>query len=420
MLIYLFLMLVFFTIKIAKSSKNRVLHVLVAASYTAGIEVFLRMTKAYLLYETGKYLVMFFIVLGLFFEGFKKKAYPFTLFLLLLLPGIAVTYINLNYDIDFRKAILFNISGPLTLSLVATFAYGIKLSFKQFLTVLDFMVYPLISMTVYIFLYTPDLREVITSTAANSAASGGYGPNQVATVLGLGIFILFTRLLIPYKNKLVHLIMMFFLAAMTYRGILTFSRGGMLTAVIMVLVFLFLYFFLTNLKRKVNIVFKLLGVAGVLLFIWLLSLAQTGGLIENRYTNKDSLGREKEDITTGRVQLAQVEFDAFKTHPIFGIGVGRSKGYFMDELGIELPTHNEITRMLSEHGMFGILALLILIIIPVVNNPFGVKNIYFYPLLLFWLLTISHSAMRIAAPSFIFGLGLITITREKKNTVHRK
>ncbi|WP_457615996.1 O-antigen ligase family protein [Lutibacter sp.] len=413
-------MLVFFTIKIAKSSKNRVLHVLVAASYTAGIEVFLRMTKAYLLYETGKYLVMFFIVLGLFFEGFKKKAYPFTLFLLLLLPGIAVTYINLNYDIDFRKAILFNISGPLTLSLVATFAYGIKLSFKQFLTVLDFMVYPLISMTVYIFLYTPDLREVITSTAANSAASGGYGPNQVATVLGLGIFILFTRLLIPYKNKLVHLIMMFFLAAMTYRGILTFSRGGMLTAVIMVLVFLFLYFFLTNLKRKVNIVFKLLGVAGVLLFIWLLSLAQTGGLIENRYTNKDSLGREKEDITTGRVQLAQVEFDAFKTHPIFGIGVGRSKGYFMDELGIELPTHNEITRMLSEHGMFGILALLILIIIPVVNNPFGVKNIYFYPLLLFWLLTISHSAMRIAAPSFIFGLGLITITREKKNTVHRK
>ena len=420
MMVYLLLLIPYFTLRIIKAKNDRVKQVLIAAAYTAGIEVFLRMTKAYLLYETGKYLVMFFIVLGLFYDGFKKKAFPYALFFIFLIPGVIVTFEQLSYDVDFRKTILFNISGPLTLSITAIYTFGKSLTFKEFLSILNFLVYPIISMTVYVFLYNPDLRDIITNTAANSAASGGYGPNQVATILGLGFFVLFTRLLIPYKNKLVHFIMMFFLAAMVYRGILTFSRGGMLTGVIMIAVFTILFFYLTNLKTKAKTIFKLLGVMGVLVFIWGLSLAQTGGLIENRYANKDALGREKEDISTGRVELAETELNAFKTHPFFGIGVGRSKGYFIEELGIELPTHNEITRMLSEHGLFGIIALLILLIAPITNNPFGIKNIYFYPLLLFWFLTINHSAMRIAAPAFIYGLGLITITREKKTTLHRK
>jgi hypothetical protein len=420
MLIYLVLVISFFTIRIVKAKINRVKEVLIAVAYVAAIEVFFRMTKAYFLYETGKYLVMYFIVIGLFYDGFKKKAFLYGLYFLLLIPAVIVTFENISYYVNFRKAILFNISGPLTLSLVAIYTYGKSLTFKDFLSVLNYIVYPLIAMTVYIILYNPDLRDVITNTAANVAASGGYGPNQVTTVLGLGIFVLFSRLLIPYKLKIVHLLMMFFLAAMTYRGILTFSRGGILTAVIMIIVFLFLYFFLTNLKSKAKTIFKLIGVGGILIFIWALSIAQTGGLIENRYTNKDALGREKEDITTGRADLAIIEFEAFKTHPFLGIGVGRSKGFFVKELGIELPSHNEVSRMLSEHGIFGIFALLILLIVPITNNPLGIKNIFFYPFLLFWFLTINHSAMRIAAPAVIYGLGLINITREKKTTLHRK
>jgi len=133
----------------------------------------------------------------------------------------------------------------------------------------------------------------------------------------------------------------------------------------------------------------------------------------------DALGREKEDVTTGRLELISTEIDAFKTHPFFGLGVGQVKGYFIEELGVKLPTHSEVSRMLSEHGVFGLFALMILIIVPVFNNPLGIKNIYFYPLLLFWFLTINHSSMRIAAPAFIYGLSLLTITREK-NTIHRK
>ena len=420
MMLYFLAIIPYFLSRIIKNKENnRVKEVLIAAAYVAGIEVFFRMTKAYFLYETGKYLVIFFIVIGLFYDSFKRKAYPYVLFLILLIPGVLVSFQEISYDESFRKAVLFNLSGPLALSFVAIYTYGKSLTYKDFLSVLNAIVYPLIAMTVYIVLYNPDLRDIITNTAANSAASGGYGPNQVATVLGLGIFILFSRLLIPYTNKLAHFLMMFILAGMTYRGILTFSRGGILTAFIMCVVFLIIYFSFTNLKSKVSSIFKLAAVLGVIAFIWMLTLIQTGGLIENRYTNKDALGREKEDITTGRVDLLNTEIDAFKTHPFLGVGVGKVKGYFIQELGIELPTHNEVSRMLSEHGLFGIFALLILILVPIVNNPLGIKNIYFYPFLLFWFLTISHSAMRIVAPAFIYGLGLINITREKKNTLHR-
>ena len=317
------------------------------------------------------------------------------------------------------KAIVFNLSGPLCLAFVAIYTFGKTLTYKEFLSILNFVVYPIISMLIYIILYNPDLRDVITNTAASSAASGGYGPNQVATALGLGIFILFSRLLIPYSNKGVRVLIMFILAAMTFRGILTFSRGGILTGALMSLTFLITYFLFTDLKKKMGSIIKLVGVFVVIGLIWTLSLLQTGGLIENRYTNKDALGREKEDITTGRVDIIDTELNSFFEHPFLGVGVGSMKNIRFEETGIKAATHNEISRMLSEHGMFGIFALLLLILIPIFNNPLGDKNIYFYPLLLFWFLTINHSAMRIAAPAFIYGLSLITITREKKTALHR-
>tara|TARA_R110000787_G_scaffold21897_3_gene64213 strand:+ start:2403 stop:3662 length:1260 start_codon:yes stop_codon:yes gene_type:complete len=419
MILYLLGMISYFLIRIAKG-KNKFLEVLIAAAYVTGIEVFLRMTKAYFLYETGKYLVILFIVVGLFYDGFKMKAYLYLLFILALIPGVLITYDTISYDENFRMSILFNLSGPLTLFFVALYTYGKKITYKDFLKILNFLVFPLIAMTVYIFLYNPDLRDIITNTAASSAASGGYGPNQVSTVLGLGVFVLFARLFIPYHKKLIQFLMMFILAAMTYRGILTFSRGGVLVAGIMMVVFLISFFLFTNLKSKVNSVFKIVGVFGVLFFIWTMSLIQSGGLIENRYTNKDALGREKDDFTSGREEIINTELTAFFEHPFLGVGVGSMKSIRLEETGIAAATHNEVSRMLSEHGLFGIFALLILLIVPIANNPLGLKNIYFYPFLLFWLLTISHSAMRIAAPAFIYGLGLITITREKKNTLHRK
>ena len=158
------------------------------------------------------------------------------------------------------------------------------------------------------------------------------------------------------------------------------------------------------------------------LAVWSFTIFQTGGLIENRYTNKDAMGRDKGDITTGRTELVSAGFDAFLENPFLGIGVGQVKSHFEAELGTEMAAHNELSRLLAEHGMFGIFAIIILIMTPLYTKMNGRRNIYFFPFLLFTLFTISHSAMRIAAPAFVYALCLLNIDYEnkKKPALHRK
>lgn len=420
-LLYTFLIILYFSWQII-TKKNKLFYVLSAAAYFMAAEVFFRMTKAYFFWETGKYAVIWFCLLGMFYLGFKRNAAPYVVYLLLLLPGILVSFEDIAYDLDFRRAVFFNLSGPLCLSVAALFTYGRTVTFSEITKIIDYIVYPLIATTVYVIVYSPDVRDVITNTASNSAVSGGYGPNQMATVLGLGVFLLLTRLFIPYKNLLVHWTMMFFLIIMAYRALLTFSRGGVLTAIIICVVFIGVFFLATNFKVRLKTSAKLIALITTALAIWTFTIFQTGGMIENRYENKDALGREKEDITTGRGDLFMAEIGAFKENPVFGVGVGRVKSVFQEELGVDLPTHNEVSRMFSEHGVFGFFALLILIFAPIITKSKGRRNIYFWPFLLFWFLTIAHSSMRLAAPAFIYALCLLNIdyAPEKENSLHRE
>ncbi|WP_431243016.1 hypothetical protein ACQ9BO_25775 [Flavobacterium sp. P21] len=79
------------------------------------------------------------------------------------------------------------------------------------------------------------------------------------------------------------------------------------------------------------------------------------------------------------------------------------------ETGTEIASHNEITRMLAEHGLFGVFGLLILFATPLILFINNRQHLYCLPFYLFWLLTINHAAMRIAAPAFIYALSLLSV-----------
>lgn len=93
----------------------------------------------------------------------------------------------------------------------------------------------------------------------------------------------------------------------TYRGIVTFSRGGVITAVAMIVCLLFLLYRYSNStgKSKFILVFVLTSLMGV--GVWTYSSFQTKGLIEKRYANQDALGREKKDRLGGREQIMNEE-----------------------------------------------------------------------------------------------------------------
>ncbi len=417
-LLYSTFILIYFIYRYFKS-KHKLQVVLNGAAYIAGAEVFIRMTKGFVFYETGKYSVILFMLFGMFAFGFKRKALVYIIFLLLLLPAVYITFLNIGFDESFRKSILFNLSGPLSLAFSAIFCYGRTIKLGSFLKILDAMLLPIVSMTVYLYLYTPSTQNIVFTANSNFATSGGFGPNQVATVLGLGVFILATRFFIPYKHKFYHWLMMALMAVMAYRALLTFSRGGVITAAVMATLFVFVFLRYGGVKQKAQsitrVVFIILGIAAV----WLYSVLQTGGVLQNRYAGENTLGEDK-DITTGRAEIIKEDLEGFEESPIFGLGVGMGKFFRLEQTGVEAAAHNEISRMLAEHGLFGIFALLLLIVIPGILFLINTKNLFILPMTAFWFLTVNHSAMRVALPGFIYGLGLLSIQYKAKRSNIKK
>jgi hypothetical protein len=222
------------------------------------------------------------------------------------------------------------------------------------------------------------------------------------------MFLLFSRLF-TVKDRLYNLVDLFLLAVFTYRGLATFSRGGMIAAILCMALFLIYFLLKTDGLERMKWLVKTGVLSFLFLMIWTLVSLTTDGLLDKRYANQDARGRDKATLTTGRAQLANIELDAFLQNPVLGVGVGKGKE-LRAEQGLEATaSHNEISRLLAEHGSFGILALLILLIAPLVMRFTDRSNVYVYAFVAFWFLTINHSAMRIAMPAFIYGLALLQI-----------
>jgi len=402
---------------IQKGNKND--EVLFAAAYITGFEVLSRMTGAAFTYEFAKYAVMFFLLLGMFYRGIQLKSWPYFVYMLLLLPGVIFSVMNLSYETNVGNAIGFNLSGPVTLGVSAMYCYNKKMPIERLHNILFFIILPILSTTVYIYLYTPSIRDVVTGTESNFATSGGYGPNQVATVLGFAAFVLFARLLL-FKNKKINLIELGLLGFVLYRAVVTFSRGGVIVAAVCSVILLLIYYYRAPLNLKMKLIPKIGIMIAVIASTWVITTVNTSGLIVNRYANQDAAGRENNDLTTGRLRILNEELAAFYEHPITGLGIGKAKEYRLEVSGHLVASHNELSRLLSEHGMFGVLALLILFITPLIALTMDRSNILMLSFLVFWFLTISHSSMRLAMPALIYGLCLLQIQRNgKKSTLSR-
>jgi O-antigen ligase len=396
---------------IFKKNKNE--EAFLFAAYLAAGEVFLRMTDGVILYETGKYGVILLLVLGVFVGKFKQKfSVSLTFYLLLLLLGIIFTRVPEGEYI--RKAIAFNLSGPFVLGIAGLYFYKRSITKENLMNALFFMILPLFSMVTYLYFKTPDLKDIVFGGAANFATSGGFGPNQVATAIGLGIFIIAVFILMKERITRFLLLDVFLLLYFIYRGLLTFSRGGLITGVIALICFSLFY----TLYKKISLASFITYVGIVVVFtigIWLFTSNITGGMLDNRYTGKNASGVQKEDISSGRGDILAEQIKSFTENPL-GIGVGNGKYKRLGVIGkVTAASHNEVGRLIEEHGIIGFIILLLLLLLPLANFWYGnnYQRAFISAFYLFWFLTINHSAMRIAFPGFIYGLSLINITHEK-------
>lgn len=397
--------------------------------YLVGLEVLFRMKSNGSMYDIGKYSIIYFCILGFGFKRINLKAWPYFLILLLFIPGIVLTVNTFFFEIDVRKKIMFNLLGPFSLIFASLYTYNKNITLHRLNEMLYVMTGPLISILAVVIAYTPSNKiDIYENNSSNFANSGGFGPNQISVILGLGAFIFFIQFFFNRKEKIYSYVSLFLFFLFAYRGLITFSRGGMLTSLAMVLIFCYVVYKLLNKAARTKFIGVFSLLCALALTVWIFTSYQTGGLIDKRYSNRDAAGRFKESKMSGRENIMETDLKFFYENPVFGVGPGIG-GMMRDEEGLTgVQAHSEPTRLLAEHGSLGLIILLLLVFVPILKyyrfRQF--HHIYFFPFLVFWGLTINHAATRIVAPGVLYALTLLNVSiknkedEENENSVPRK
>ncbi len=218
------------------------------ALYLMGMEVPYRLGRYMLAYEMGKYLCILILLTGVIMGMRKKVPLVFLFLLLLLVPSIFLTY---GTDADeIRKDVMFNISGPLSLVISGLYFYNrfalIDVQMKGF----RYAFLPAITTIVGLSLKAGLGGIDFSSIASNADASGGWGANQMSTALGWFLVLFFMMKFKGQKILFYHWIDYAFMALILIRGLLTFSRGGIMGAVIAIVMAILVGFFFDHVFRK--------------------------------------------------------------------------------------------------------------------------------------------------------------------------
>ena len=169
-----------------------------AAAYITGAEVLWRMTNASIFWEYGKYATLLIFTIGIFRTGLQKISIPF-LYFLLLVPSTIFTAEASSFA-DARNELSFNLSGPLALFASICFFSGKTLNRHQFGRILIALVAPIIGIVCIAIYSTLSASQISFTDESNWITSGGYGPNQVSAMLGLGALAL-VLFIISSKSK---------------------------------------------------------------------------------------------------------------------------------------------------------------------------------------------------------------------------
>jgi len=236
-------------------------------------------------HEFAKYCVVFFLFLGVIYSGFSKSAIPYWIFLIILIPGVIIANENIDYSVDFRKKLLL-IYRDQYVWVLPPFIRLEKGYYWRDWKYFTFLGLPIISTAAFVNLFAPNIKDVLTGTSSNEMLSGGFGPNQVATIFGLGMFIFFTRAILYSRTKIIFFTNLLLAFYISYRGFLTFSRGGMMTGFGMIGIFIFFMYYNSMYKGKVKLNYLIIILTIVMSITWIYTSIQTDGLINKRYAGK--------------------------------------------------------------------------------------------------------------------------------------
>lgn len=385
---------------------------LYVCGYFATADVLWRMTKARVPWEFGKYGLVLLMIVIMVKRGGRKGLLPgATLYLAMLLPSIVLTIDYFGLTGELRDALSFNLSGPVALAVSIAFVSGLRrperLDLARFLL---WMLVPVIGVFAIAFYSTLRATRLDFGDFANLTTSGGFGPNQVSASLGLGALISLL-LMLHSRHYLLRLLFVGIAVALQLQNLLTFSRGGTFNLLVALAFFGLHFLHYPRLRRTLVLALLVSTVVGTALVLPKLD-AWTSGSLSDRFTSLD---------TTGRKELAQADLRLFEDHFVFGVGPGLSKHERQSTYRSGIASHTEFSRLVAEHGLLGLLALGMLMLVAFRAYrlaPTVVTKGWVAGMAAWSLGAMSHSGMRIVAISFVFGLATLPFHRIVENRRH--
>lgn len=364
--------------------------VIIVAAYVVGAEIVWRGTHARVFWEYGKYVLIVLIGFALLQKARARFEWRALLFIVCLLPSLA------KLPFFDREQVAFNLSGPVALGVAVLCFSGIIVDRRLLFRLSVVALGPIVGLA---FLATfGTLKADPTSfSIGGKLTTAGFGPNQVSSALGLGLFLVFVLFLIGPRSRssrLVFGVIGLWLGAQT---LLSFSRGGLWTAAGSILVAA--AFLVRDRKRRGALL--VFSIVAFFLFRFVVFPATdriSGGIASRRVIDTDLTGRDK---------IMKADWMIFRENPVLGVGPGQSYGAHAITYKAS-AAHTEYSRLFAEHGLFGVSALLMLVWIvfdrwrrlePALEKGVGLA-------FMAWaLLYMGHSAMRLAMPALMFGLG---------------
>jgi hypothetical protein len=190
---------------------------------------------------------------------------------------------------------------------------------------------------------------------------------------------------------------------------LTLSRGGVYLFGLGALAALFYIIREPRLRVTVILVVLLAFVA----FYYLIPVLDqfTGGGLTARFANTN---------TTGRAELTQEELQIWGANMVFGVGPGMAiRQLAFQGMQVEVASHNEFSRMLAEHGLFGLAAILILIFMAAGNLRRASSPVHqgIAAALIVWsFASLVYTAFRFVAPAVMLGLTAAILLADNAET----
>jgi O-antigen ligase len=364
--------------------------------YAAVSDVLWRMTGASVPWEFSKYALVLVLTLAILRSGrFRGPALPLV-YLGLLIPSSLLVVWLLGPQVAVN-GISFNLSGPLALAVAAWFFSRLTLASSEYAALLVGMLGPIISVGSVAFasiVYNDAFR---LTRGSNIAASGGFGPNQVSSVLGLGALVSLFMLLATQGARWFKATFFLFMLGLACQSALTFSRGGLYSAAGAGAAAL--PFIVRDRAARWRLFVGGIVALGLGLFLVLPGLERfTGGALAARFGDTG---------TTGRDLIAKADFTIWSENPVLGVGPGMGPASRLRILGHDPVAHTEWSRLVAEHGLLGLGAAVCLLAMAwkgIRRDRRPLEKALAAGFATWAFLFMFHAGMRLAAPAFAIGL----------------